>query len=114
MCDKFYGKWIERSCGDFADVVLVAILGEKIVGYISCHLDDSCVGRIGLIAVKSNMRSFGVGTGLVKSALKWFSKNGVKIVSVVTQGRNIASQKLYQNCGFRTNSIMIWYHKWLN
>ena len=112
LCDKFYEKWIERSCGDFADVVLVAILGEKIVGYISCHLDDLCMGRIGLIAVKSNMRSLGVGTGLVNSALNWFSKNGVKIVSVVTQGRNIAPQKLYQKCGFISYSTMIWYHRW--
>ncbi len=42
------------------------------------------------------------------------SKNGVKIVSVVTQGRNIAPQKLYQKCGFISYSTMIWYHRWFN
>jgi len=112
LCDKFYEKWIERSCGDFADFVLVAVLREKIVGYISCHLDDNNIGRIGLIAVESNSRGFGVGTGLVNSALEWFSKNGVNIVSVVTQGRNITSQRLYQKCSFKSYSTMIWYHRW--
>jgi hypothetical protein len=56
----------------------------------------------------------GARTRLVNSALKWFSKNGVKIVSVVTQGRNIAPQKLYQKCGFISYSTMIWYHRWFN
>ena len=59
----------------------------------------------GNIAVKSNMRSSNIGTGLVNSALEWFSKNSVKIVSVVTQGRNILSQQLYQKCGFRRKRV---------
>jgi ribosomal protein S18 acetylase RimI-like enzyme len=38
---------------------------------------------------------------------------GVQRVSVVTQGRNVAAQKLYQSCGFTTCSVQLWYHWWL-
>lgn len=114
LCTSLYKRWIEKSCKGFADIVLVAELEGKVVGYISCHLDDLSTGRIGLIAVKSDVRGLGVGTELVISALQWFSKNRVDKVSVVTQGRNIASQKLYQKCGFKSYSTMIWYHKWFN
>lgn len=33
-------------------------------------------------------------------------------IEVVTQGRNIAAQRLYQKCGFKTNKVELWYHKW--
>ena len=33
-------------------------------------------------------------------------------MKVVTQGRNIAGQRLYQRCGFLTRSVELWYHKW--
>jgi len=33
-------------------------------------------------------------------------------VSVVTQGHNLAAQRLYQRCGFLTHSIKFYYHKW--
>jgi ribosomal protein S18 acetylase RimI-like enzyme len=35
-------------------------------------------------------------------------------VSVVTQGRNVAAQRLYQRAGFVTASTQLWYHRWLD
>ena len=57
----------------------------------------------------------GYGAGVEKdyeSALDWFATQGVEKVTVVTQGRNGAAQRLYQRCGFVTGSIHLWYHKW--
>jgi len=31
---------------------------------------------------------------------------------VVTQGRNLAAQRLYQRNGFVTASLQLWYHRW--
>ena len=38
----------------------------------------------------------------------------IKKLYVVTQGRNIRAQRLYQKNGFIIKSSGIWYHKWLN
>lgn len=112
-CDTFYETWITRSCEGYADGVLVAELDNKPVGYVTCHI-DSLAGRgsIGLVGVGASVQGSGVGRKLVLSALKWFAERDLSEVSVVTQGRNIGAQRLYQRCGFLTHSVHLWYHKW--
>jgi dTDP-4-amino-4,6-dideoxy-D-galactose acyltransferase len=113
LCDLLYETWMKLSCEGYADAVLVAELGGIPVGYISCHLDEeSRTGRIGLVGVSSQARGRGVGQTLVSSALEWLSAQDVQEVLVVTQGRNIAAQCLYQRCGFLTQTVQLWYHKW--
>lgn len=113
LCDALYETWITRSHRGYADVVLVAELNRKPVGYVSCHLERPPVpGRIGLVGVSSEAAGRGVGRALVLAAIDWFQKQGVREVSVVTQGRNCAAQRLYQRCGFLSHAVQIWYHKW--
>ena len=38
----------------------------------------------------------------------------IKKLYVVTQGRNIRAQRLYQKNGFIIKSSEIWYHKWVS
>lgn len=114
-CEALYKTWIKRSCEGYADVVLVAEVNDQPVGYVSCHLiDNTPHGQIGLVGVGSQAWGRGVGETLIDHCLYWFAEHGVKVVSVVTQGRNVAAQRLYQRCGFLTHSIQIWYHKWLS
>ena len=110
-CDSLYELWIERSCNGYADTVLVAELSDQAVGFISCHMDGD-LGHIGLIGVAQNAQGQGLGKQLVNHALKWFAANGALQVLVVTQGRNIHAQRLYQRCGFVTNTVHLWYHWW--
>jgi dTDP-4-amino-4,6-dideoxy-D-galactose acyltransferase len=113
LSESLYATWIERSCTGYADQVFVAESEGVAVGYISCHLDaEHQTGRIGLIGVGSHRQRQGVGRALVQSALDWFAPQGVKLVSVTTQGRNRAAQRLFQRCGFLTHDTELWYHKW--
>lgn len=122
LCDQLYKTWIKRSCEDYADLVLVAELEGIPVGYISCHLDQadpglnptssSLIGRIGIVGVSAQAQGRGIGQGLVLSAADWFLKQGAQKVTVVTQGRNSNAQRLYQRCGFLTQKVQLWYHKW--
>jgi ribosomal protein S18 acetylase RimI-like enzyme len=113
LSDLLYETWIERSCEGYADEVLVAELDSMPVGYISCHLDaDSRSGRVGLLGVSNRARGLGIGRALVLSASEWFSARGIQEINLVTQGRNYAAQRLYQRCGFLTQSVQFWYHKW--
>jgi dTDP-4-amino-4,6-dideoxy-D-galactose acyltransferase len=113
LCASLYETWIQVSCEGYADVVLAAELDGKVAGYISCHLDEaSRSGNIGLIGVANQAQGRGLGQTLVLSALEWFLAQGMQKVLVVTQGRNLAAQRLYQRCGFLTQSVQLWYHKW--
>lgn len=111
-CDELYATWIEQSCKNFADAVFVVNNKGKAGGYITCHLREGNVGQIGLVGIGPALQGRGMGTTLVKHALHWFAKQGMTKVTVVTQGRNVAAQRLYQKCGFLTQSVQLWYHKW--
>jgi dTDP-4-amino-4,6-dideoxy-D-galactose acyltransferase len=111
-CDALYETWIEKSCKGYADMVLTVQLGEVVAGYITCHLDSEPAGRIGLLAVADAVRGKGVGSALVHAALNWFNAQQRSLVTVVTQGRNIRAQRLYQRCGFVSRSVELWYHYW--
>jgi len=110
-CDALYETWIDRSVDGYADATLVAEVEDNAAGYITCHR-DALEGRIGLVGVHSEYQGRSLGQSLVKASLSWFSAAGFKKVSVVTQGRNIRAQRLYQRCGFVTRSVQLWYHWW--
>lgn len=113
-CDELYATWIERSFKDFADAVFIADSEGKAGGYITCHLREGNIGQIGLVGVGPALQGKGVGTLLVNHAICWFATQGIGKVTVVTQGRNVPAQRLYQKCGFLTQSFQLWYHKWFN
>jgi dTDP-4-amino-4,6-dideoxy-D-galactose acyltransferase len=112
--EDLYATWIRLECGGKANLVMVATTHDEApVGYVSCHLDSvSGSGQIGLFAVHESARGKGVGAKLLHATLDWFWKNGAKQLSVVTQGRNIAAQRLYQRCGFSTKDVQLWFHYW--
>jgi len=110
-CDALYDTWIRRSCEGWADAVLVADREGPPAGYVAMHSRDAG-GSIGLIGVDEVARGHGVGEALVRGALDWCTREGLASCSVVTQGRNVAAQRLFQRCGFRTSAVDLWFHKW--
>ncbi|MGD0091903.1 MAG: GNAT family N-acetyltransferase [Planctomycetota bacterium] len=114
LCDELYRTWIRRSCGEgFADAVLVGDARGQAIGYVSCSLDQEPLrGRIGLVGVAEEWRGSGVGPALVAGAVGWFRERAASEVSVVTQGRNVNGQRLYQRCGFLLRAAEAWFHKW--
>ena len=109
-----YQIWLSKSVTtDYADRVVVAEVNRKSVGFVTCHLDrDSREGKIGLVALATTAQGKGFSQIMVRHALEWFRDQGMKSASVVTQGHNIAAQRLYQRCGFVTRSTELWFHKW--
>lgn len=109
-----YREWIANSCRGYADEVLIAPWKNRLGGFITCHLESKDLGRIGLVAVSAEARGAGIGDNLIKASHNYFRDQGVVEIRVVTQGRNVAAQRLYQANGFRTFSVNLWYHKWFN
>lgn len=121
VASSLYETWIRNSANGFADQILVALpaYGEatgNAVGFITCRLPigntSEAAGEIGLLGVGADARRSGAATALVSAAIEWFANRQVSTIRVVTQGRNIAAQRLYQKCGFRTQTVQLWYHKW--
>lgn len=104
-----YETWTRKSVEGWADAVLVAEDEAGPAGFITCHLQGS---RIGLVGVEEQSRGGGVGQTLVRRAQDWFRERGAAEVLVATQGGNAAAQRLYQRCGFLTHAVELWYHKW--
>lgn len=112
--EELYSTWIRLDLRGRSRVVLVPVdQNNAALGYVSCMVDASGAnGQIGLIAVSAQLQQRGLGRKLMAESCRWFAQNRVREVSVVTQGNNLAAQKLYQSCGFRLADLRLWYHKW--
>jgi ribosomal protein S18 acetylase RimI-like enzyme len=108
---ELYAIWLRQSCAGQADAVSVAADAAGPCGFLTCLLKGG-VGQIGLVAVDGRARGRGVGAALLGAGLRWFADHGADRVEVVTQGRNIAAQRLYQRAGFLSEALQLWYHRW--
>jgi GNAT superfamily N-acetyltransferase len=123
-CPRLYRAWLHKAIADDRDQVIVAYLADRPVGLIACGLQSEeasrpegsarRVGDIQLAGVQSASRGCGVGTALVQGALDWFRGQGLHSAEVVTQARNVPAQRLYQQMGFFTRRMTLYYHKWID
>lgn len=111
QCDLLYETWIDKSLNSSDQTVFVADAASQVAGYVSCQTDGD-ESHIGLLGVAEAKARTGLGTALVQRFLAWSTEQGARRATVVTQGRNIAAQRLYQRCGFLTSSVQHWYHRW--
>ena len=112
--EDLYATWITLESQGRAEAVWVAASAANgPLGYVSCHLDPAGrQGQIGLVGVSPEVRGKGIGKCLILTAMDWYRAAGVQEVTVVTQGNNLAAQRLYQQCGFLSRNLQLWYHKW--
>lgn len=118
--DELHEKWLINDCNGRADFVLVAeerghtcafIAGlwddvqEKILGFRHGHID--------LIAVTENMHKRGIGSQITAAALKIFFDRNAHVVTVSTQGTNMAAVGLYQSFGFNLSGFEVTMHAWM-
>lgn len=112
LVDQLYVVWTEQYCLTTPHQVLVAILGDKPAGYITYSSAANGAIQIDLIAVDASARGSGVGKALMDAAIRRFEAASVPKISVVTQGRNIAAQRLYYEFGFVPCRAEAWLHCW--
>jgi dTDP-4-amino-4,6-dideoxy-D-galactose acyltransferase len=112
-CDQFYATWVENSLRGFAQAVLVAEVAGIPAAYLTCHLKAN-ESQIGLLGVGAQHQGRGLGTKLVQQFFSWSREHNAQRATVVTQGRNLAAQRLYQRNSFVTASLQLWYHRWLS
>lgn len=107
---RLYKAWFKKK----ADATWVARIPDGIGGGITCNIEPNGTGAIDLLVVAPDNQEQGLGLALCISALRWFTRQNCTQVRVVTQGHNVASQRVYQQAGFVTHSVEIWFHKWFD
>jgi len=113
-CDDLFEQWIVNCCTGTTEKVFVAEQGGQICGYTSSDIRPDGTGQLGLVAVEESHQGAGIGRLLVNTAVQWFEREtNVARIFVVTQGRNLRAQRLYQRCGFLTSALQLWFHGWL-
>jgi ribosomal protein S18 acetylase RimI-like enzyme len=113
-CGELYATWIDKSCHGWADFVLTTERDGAACAYLSGHVREGGRGEIGLVAVDPRRHGEGLGSDLVRAALAEFRARGLQRATVVTQGRNLGAQRLYEGLGFRTCKLQLWHHLWLD
>jgi len=120
VADELHAVWLENSClGVAADAVVVAAENGRILGYVTCKIDHQTtqhlgltIGTIVLVATAADARGRGVAKATTYGVLDWFREQGVDIVEVGTQLRNMPASRLYEACGFRLVASSISLRKW--
>jgi dTDP-4-amino-4,6-dideoxy-D-galactose acyltransferase len=115
--DALYERWVEQAMEDPAtqQVLVSTDDRDQVTGFIVIRNDPiTKQGNIGLLAIDSAFHRRGLGRQLVEAGLEEMVHRGANLVTVVTQARNIAAQRLYQGVGFITRSVYLYYHKWFN
>jgi len=110
--DLLYQTWIEKSCHGGADAVFVIDAAGEAAGYVTCHLGDDATGRIGLIAVRPDLRGRGTGARLLRAVDGWFNGAGCRSWRVATQASNVPALRVYESYGLRTAAVQVWFHLW--
>ncbi|MFH0754728.1 MAG: GNAT family N-acetyltransferase [Candidatus Omnitrophota bacterium] len=112
---EFYQRWIERAVlGLFDDECFCLYDGALPIGFCSIKYNlSSRTAQIGLFGLAYQYQGRGLGRVLLSRVFSVLINKGISRVQVVTQGRNYAAQRLYQNAGFLTKASELWYHKWL-
>ncbi len=110
---ELYQRWIARDLAEHTVLVATGPTSTVLLGAISLQCDEDRTGHIGLLAVAPTAAGRGVGQDLVSAALHHFAEQSCPQARVVTQGTNVAAQRVYQKAGFRTASADLWFHHWL-
>jgi N-acetylglutamate synthase-like GNAT family acetyltransferase len=96
-------------------VVLVAILDEKIAGWLQAHasvsLESGYVAEVAGLIVAASARRRGVGRALVENAERWASELGVEALLVRSNVQRAESHDFYRALGFISVKTQAVYRK---
>lgn len=112
---ELYGDWgiepltqsLESLRAELADRhVLVARLGEEVVGTVRGRVDEAGLARIGRLVVHPRMQRHGLGGRLLEAMERRLLEQGpVTAFSLFTGHRSLGNLRLYARQGYRQTSV---------
>jgi peptide alpha-N-acetyltransferase len=90
-----------------------AMAKDECIGVVVCKVDphkDWQRGYIGMLAVSHEYRKRGIGSHLVRLAIREMQKLDLDEVVLETEKTNKGAQVLYENLGFVRDKLMVRYY----
>ena len=111
---ELYSEWIEGAFLAPHQVLFVSGRRGCPTGYITCTPEPKTNDvQIGLVAVSSQHQRVGLGSNLVRAAIRWAAQRRANTIVVATQGQNAAARTLYERNQFTVVEKRTWVHIWL-
>jgi len=118
VIDKFWkaGDKTKKSFREFLKVEikksntlwLVAEVDKKIVGYFSAEITVPKpviavkeIGHISSAFVIAEFRGKGISKMAIQNFFEWFKENGVKVVEITVDSRNVEGVRAWEGLGFK-------------
>ncbi len=110
LFELVHAKWREKKAHELRTVcdparaghVLVATLGDRVVGFVSYYIRDSAIGVIGNNAVDPEWQNRGIATTMYGEAVDRLRRDGARYVRVLTgdDPAHAAARRAYEKAGF--------------
>ncbi|MFI9785362.1 GNAT family N-acetyltransferase [Kitasatospora sp. NPDC051984] len=85
--------------------VLVARLGDEVVGSVRGSVDETGTGRIGKLVVHPRMQRHGLGRRLLTALEAQLTEDGAAGFELFTGHRSLGNLRLYQSLGYRETEV---------
>jgi dTDP-4-amino-4,6-dideoxy-D-galactose acyltransferase len=112
--DKMYEVWIENDLRLKGHDVWVIDVEGHLASFTSVAINPDGRAQLGLAGTQKEWRGKGLSLEIQRFIGEELRNRGVEELEVVTQGRNIPAQNLFQRSGYYMRSIDLWYHKWFD
>jgi len=104
-----FRRFVEGNIGNDAACVLVAVVGDRVVGYCQGMLDhhppalaEPDYGQVLDFAVTAAYRRTGVGAQMLKALCDWFRREGMRRIEVRHSAFNEAAARFWPKMGFKS------------
>ena len=110
--DEMYEVWIQNDLRLDGHDVWVIDVDNQLAAFTSVSQKMDGKAHVGLVGTREEWRGRGLSLELQRFISEELRNEDISEIEVVTQGRNIPAQNLYQRAGYLVQSIDLWYHKW--
>ena len=97
--DPLTPDMLTRQIEDGGHIVLCAVEGETLLGYVSCQ----CVlneGYVGSVAVGESFRRRGAAYALMTALAESAGERGLSFLTLEVRESNASARALYEKCGY--------------
>lgn len=115
--DSLYEEWVENAYNSDSKIIVIEDEGN-IAGMFIFRMNgfDDVIKKTSatweFAAVSPDFRNKGIGRKIFKCALHACIDNGAEVIDTTLIEKNIISQKLHENLGFRLLNTYYTFHKW--